>query len=216
MNRMLLVTRPNYDAATNYLFYWSKSIINLAKNKRIKVIDLTDKKANKSELINRLKKLKPSLLFFNGHGNENVIFGQDGEELITNHDKIDELKNTIIYSRSCASAKKLGQICVKNGVKVFIGYTEPFIFAYNPNLETRPLADKLAKLFLEPSNLVVSALLKNHQASKANTKSKEAFKRNIRKLLTSETTKENTSVLRFLIWDMKHQVCLGNKNARIT
>jgi len=35
----------------------------------------------------------------------------------------------------------------------------------------------------------------------------------MKKLLSSEATKEETSMARYLWWDMKHQVCLGDEKA---
>jgi len=144
MNKSFLITRPNHDYATNYLFCWSASIINLARRKNFRVVDLSKNEAS------------PSLRAGGG-----------------------------------------------------------FIFMSDPLMVTKPLRDTTAALFLKPSNLVASTLLKGHSASEADVRAKKAFKRNIRKLLTSETQKEDSSVLRFLFWDMKHQVCLGDAGASL-
>jgi len=208
MSQVLLVTRPNYDAATTYLFHWSKLVLQLAKKKGNQVVDLPASKANKADLLGRLQKINPKFIFLNGHGNDTTVFGQDDEALITTKDTMDSFKNMIIYSRSCSSGKRLGPYSVNKGVKAFIGYTQPFIFIYDPSLATRPLADKTAGLFLDPSNMVVTTLIKGHSPTQADKRSKDAFRKNIQKLLTSETSKENASAVRFLFWDMKHQVCL--------
>ena len=213
MNKSILLTRPDYDLATKYLFYWTKPIIKLAKQKNFKVVDLDCDKANKIDFTGRIRKINPSFLFFNGHGSSTSIMGQDGEILVSVSGNIKTLRDKIIYSRSCSSAKKLGSKAVSLGAKTFIGYKEPFIFIHDSRKSSRPLVDKDAKLFLDPSNKVASTLLKGHTTLEADKRAKDAFKRNIRKLLTSETKKEDSSALRFLYWDMKHQVCLGGKNA---
>jgi len=41
------------------------------------------------------------------------------------------------------------------------------------------------------------------------------IKKQIRRLLTSESISRESSTIRFLLWDMKHQVCLGNQDALI-
>lgn len=46
-------------------------------------------------------------------------------------------------------------------------------------------------------------------------KDKILIQKTISGLLTSESKTDQSSMMRFLIWDMKHQVCLGNKNAKI-
>lgn len=137
MSHVLLVTRPNYDEATTYLFHWCKPVIKMAINKGYKVVDIIGNKANKNDFESRVKKIKPNLIFFNGHGTETEIFGQDGETLINANEKMDILRNTIIYSRSCNSGKILGKNCIDKGITSFIGYTEPFIFAYTPSLSRR-------------------------------------------------------------------------------
>jgi len=208
MNQTLLITRPNYDEATTYLFHWSKPVIKLVKKKGNRVVDLAGKKVNRKEFIGRLKKISPDFLFLNGHGNQTTIFGQDNEALLTTKDKLKALKKLIIYSRSCNCASLLGPHCLNNGAKAFIGYKQPFIFIYNPSLSTRPLTDSLAELFLNPSNIVITTLLKGQPPEEADKRSKKAFQKNIQKLLTSETPKEYSAAIRFLFWDMKHQVCL--------
>ena len=40
MKKALLITRPNYDDATGYLFYYAKKIVEFAKKKNIKFIVL--------------------------------------------------------------------------------------------------------------------------------------------------------------------------------
>ena len=211
----LLVTRPNHDYATNYLFYWSTFVINLARRKNFRVIDLSKNKANQSDFTSRVNKTNPSFIFFNGHGNETTIAGQNEEILISVKRNLNLLKNRIVFARSCSSAKKLGSKSISLGARAFIGYKEPFIFMSDPTMVTKPLSDTTAALFLKPSNLVASTLLKGHSASEADARAKKAFKKNIRKLLTSETQKEDSSALRFLFWDMKHQVCLGDADASL-
>lgn len=215
MNRALLVTRPNYDATTTYLFHWSKLVIDFAKQKAFKIIDLVGDRANKVDFVRRIEKTNPSFIFLNGHGSEEAVTGQDGEVLVSTEENDRLLKDKIVYARSCSSAKKLGPKSIHSGTKAFIGYIEPFIFMHDPQAATRPLTDKTAALFLEPSNKVATTLLKGHSSSEADRRAKEAFRKNIRKLLTSESGKEDSSALRWLFWDMRHQVCLGDPSASL-
>jgi len=59
------------------------------------------------------------------------------------------LKDTIVFSLSCSSAKRLGISSIKAGAKAYIGYNEDFIFAYTDGFLTRAEQDPLAKLFLD-------------------------------------------------------------------
>lgn len=152
MKKTLLITRPFYENPTNYLYHWSKPLIDLASRKNFTVIDLEKEKVNRKELEGRLEKVNPELVVFNGHGSETVIFGQD----------------------------------------------------------------RTAKLFLEPSNQVVISLIKGNSAVQSHRNGKKAYLRNIQRLLTSESSSEDTTAVRYLIWNMTHQVCLGNQSASLT
>lgn len=215
MNQLLLLTRPNYDPATNYLFHWSVPVIELAKQKGLKTIDLAGKKANRFDFTGRVEKLAPSFIFLNGHGGQAMVMGQDDEILVSAGDNEVLLKGKIVFARSCSSAKELGPRSVSVGARTFIGYEEPFVFVTDLQTSTRPRSDETAKLFLEPSNQVVTTLIKGHTCGEAHERAKQGFGRNIRKLLTSKTTEEDVSSLRFLLWDMNHQVCLGDPEATI-
>lgn len=215
MSRSLLLTRPDYDLPTAYLFHWSAPVIELAKRKHLKITDLAGKKANRADFTGRVEKTDPSLVFFNGHGGEAVVMGQDNEILVSAGDNEDLLQGRIIFARSCSSAKKLGPQSVSVGARSFIGYEEPFVFMIDLQTSTRPCFDETARLFLEPSNQVATTLIKGHTSEEADKRAKQSFKRNIRKLLTGSTTKEDSSAVRFLLWDMNHQVCLGDPDSTL-
>lgn len=88
MPKRLLVTRPQYggDGGIYYLFHWSTIYIKFAKTKGNDVLDLDKKRANRKELTSIIKKTKPHLICFNGHGSYNSITGQDGETLVGMND----------------------------------------------------------------------------------------------------------------------------------
>lgn len=52
----MLVTRPNYDFPTTYLYQWSELVIDEAKSKGITVLDLDGKKANKRNFASYISK----------------------------------------------------------------------------------------------------------------------------------------------------------------
>lgn len=215
MSRPLLLTRPEYDLPTNYLSHWSEPVIKLAKQKGLRTIDLAGNKANKADFTGRVKKTDPSFIFLNGHGSETAVEGQDGEVLVSVGDNENLLRGRIVFARSCSSAKILGPRGISAGALAFIGYEEPFTFMIDLQVSTRPRSDKTAELFLGPSNQVATTLIKGHTSGEADKRAKQGFRRNIRKLLTSETTKEDSSALRFLLWNANHQVCLGDPDASL-
>lgn len=170
-----LITRPNYDPTTRYISCWSEKIIEEARSKGKKVIDLKGSKANKKELTGRINKLNPSLVVLNGHGNEDSIAGQDNKVLIKSGDNENILHSRITYAVSCCCAKILGHESVKKGNSTFIGYDDDFVFISNRKYLSQPLKDKRAKPFMEASNHVAISLLKGHKAIEASNRSKEMF-----------------------------------------
>lgn len=211
----IIITRPAYDYTTRYISAWAGLMVSLAKGKVATVVDLAGSRASFKEFSSVMKKFSTAFVFINGHGNRNSVCGHDGEPLLTVGQNESLISGSVVYALSCSSARTLGYSAVQSGCRSYIGYEEDFVFAYDSNFRTKPLHDKTAALFLEPSNQVVTALLKGHTAEEAHANSKEAFVRNIRKLLTSQSSTIQSPALRFLIWDYQHQVCLGDGNARI-
>ena len=78
----MLITRPNHDITTNYLYYWSIRIIEQAHKSHGKVVDLRGKRVNLKEFSSIIKKTKPSFMVINGHGDENTITGYNNEVLV--------------------------------------------------------------------------------------------------------------------------------------
>lgn len=206
----MLITRPNHDVTTNYLYFWSKPILEQAKKSKVSLTDLVGIRANYSEFTSIVKKTHPSLIVFNGHGSESVVAGYDNEYLVEagRNDKI--LAGSVIYARSCKSAKVLGPKSIISGCKAYIGYDDDFVFFIEDRMINRPLEDKTAKLFIQPSNQVVISLLKGQSAGDSNRRSKEGFKRIIQKMATSASTKEKAELVPYMVWNYTHQVCLGD------
>ena len=213
MEKSLLITRPEHDVTTLYISKWSEKVLKEAKN--IDITDLHRKKANRERVTGILKKKTDvkMLIVFNGHGNDVAVAGHDDEVLITK-DSADLLANKIVYARSCRSAKVLGRLAIANGGLAYLGYEEDFIFLIDEDKVTKPLEDTKAALFMEPSNYVITSLLKGHSASDANERSKGQFRKNLEKALTGKTT-EDSYAARFLFWNMTNQVCLGDGLASI-
>ena len=212
MGGSLLITRPEHDVATYYLSRWSEIIIIKAKEKGINVIDLHRGKANRKRVIGTLKKVCPRLIILNGHGSDVSVQGHDNEIILDERNK-EVIKDKIIYARSCRSARILGEISILHGVEVYLGYKEDFILFFDPTTVRKPLEDKTAELFLKPSNYIPISLLKGHTAGEANDRSKNLFRKNIEKLIIEGPSSDNYYAIRYLLWDMTHQVCLGDRSA---
>ena len=105
----------------------SKQIINQTYPYNIQFLNLEGKNANKQNVESYLKKQNPRLLLFHGHGDNKTIFGFKDEVLIEMNNNDFLLKDKIVYSLTCDSAKELGVNAVKNGIEAFIGYKAPFV-----------------------------------------------------------------------------------------
>lgn len=195
------------------LSHWGKDSLRNIAQKGIEVFDLNREKANNPMVNSILEKKKPGLVIFNGHGSDDIVSGHKDEPLVTAGKNEAILKNKITYAISCRSAKILGPKSIEAGAKSYIGYDDDFIFFYDENKMTHPIDDDTAGLFLEPSNELIISLIKDNSAGESCKRSRQHFWKNIRRLLSSKATKEETGMARYLWWNMRHQVCLGDKDA---
>lgn len=213
MVRALVVTRPAYEVTTHYLFYWSSLPLVLARKSGLNIVELIKDRVTRGEFEGVVSKIDPSFIYLNGHGGSKYIMGHNNEILIQADDNESILRSRIVYALSCSSAQILGPKSISAGAKAYIGYKEDFMFIGDHHNVARPLNDKTAALFFEPSNVVVDTLLKGHNVLKAYEKSQEEFNKNINSLLNSASP--DYYLISWLVWDRIHQVYLGDKTARI-
>lgn len=211
----MIITRPEHDVTTRYLSSWAEEVIVLAREKGVDSIDLRRDKASREELEGRIKKVAPEILFLNGHGHEDRVAGHDNQILVQLGDNHAILKDKITYALSCDSAKGLGAEVVKDGVATYIGYVDEFIFMVDSQYITKPLQDQKANPFRNASNQVMKALFKGHSAQEASARSKQSFRNHYTRFSSSKSDPDSLQMAQFLWWNMRHQVCLGNGNARI-
>ena len=216
MARHLLITRPEHDYTTRYLSTWAEKLFHLVKEKDFFIIDLYRKRANRKEVESIIKRREPCFVVVNGHGSDDLIAGHRDEPLLTANGNSSLLQGKITYAISCRSARVLGQEVGQYADTVYIGYQDDFILLYLERHRTRPIEDKLAELFLNPSNLVVTTLLKGHCAKESVLRAQQEFLRNIQKLLTSETKADDSSALRYLVWDMRNLVLCGQGDKQLS
>ncbi|HIH15563.1 MAG: hypothetical protein QT08_C0020G0032 [archaeon GW2011_AR17] len=211
----VLITRPEHDDTTYYLSHWSKQAINFAESKGIKVFDLNRENANKKKFEGILEKQKPDFVIVNGHGSSDTLGGHKDQILVQSHKDERILKGTIVYAHTCSAAKTLGPLAVAEGTTSFLGYDEDFIFFYDPKKITTPLQDPTARCFLEPSTEAISSLLKGNTIGEAQKRAKELFVKSINKMISTEASEEDVSMIRYLFWDMRHLILCGDKDAKI-
>ena len=215
MQKEILITRPNYDDATGYLFYYAGLIIKESNKRGISCIDLKRPRLTREIFTNITESRSPSFIFFNAHGNEKCIYGdkiEGDEEILIEEGKNHHLLNSrLIYTRACLSAASLGKAC-KDGC--FIGYKAPFSFWINEKWSAKPSNDNTAKLFLEPSNMIVSSILKGNTAKEAVNKSINISKKNILRLLNEKEEPGATASIMLLWNNIEGIEILGNKDMK--
>ena len=215
MNRILVVTRPKYDDGTEYLSYYASLIIKEAENKQISFKDFEGKEANKENVSKFILKQNPNLLFLNGHGESDSIYGHNNEILFSSETNIDLLKKRIIYARACNAGVNLGNVAVEGNEGCFIGYNYFFSLWFDERWSAKPSNDKTAALFLEPSNEIVNCLLKGNSTETSNKKSKDRMIKNMKKILKMQEKKELGAMgwLKTLWTNYQSQVLIGNPGA---
>lgn len=211
----LIVTRPHHDITTSYLSVWAKDIVEFAEQKGADVIDLPGKTANRKELESRIKKLQPELVFLNGHGDDDRVAGHDNEILVKSDDNHDILKGRITYALACKSGQGLGRRISEDDGATYIGYSDDFVFMSDRSYVSRPLNDPKAEPFKKSSNQVMISLLKGHSAKEASERSKNVFKEQFDRLLSSSANPDSLPTAKYLWWNMRNQVCLGNGEAKL-
>ena len=211
----VLLTRPKHDYTMRYISVWNEEVIDIAKSKKFAIFDLEGTRAVRHEVESFLAKKHPELVLLNGHGAPDHVMGNENEVLVQKGENEHTLAGAVVYALSCSSGELLGPACIQSGTKAYIGYDRNFSFIHLTSYRTHPHNDPIAKLFAEPSNLVGTTLLKGHTVGDAYKRSQRAFRRNINRLISSETKPEESATLKYLLWDMQHQVCLGNKEAKI-
>lgn len=213
MNKILLVTRPKYDDATEYLAFYAGLIIKQAKDKNIDCKDFKGETANSKNIIKFIHKKDPSLCFINGHGTETFLYGHK-DEIIFDNKNYKILNNRIIYARACDAGALLGKRIVEENDGCFIGYQWPFSFIIDSKWSTKPHNDKVAALFLEPSNLVINSLLKGDETNEANAKSRSRILENIKEVMKMKDKEDSEKLvlIKYLYLNYEGQVIHGNKS----
>jgi len=206
----LLITRPNYEKTTYYLFHWNKKILTEAQDKKVNVIDLAEKRANKKELVSALSKRNPGFVILNGHGDANLITGQENETLIKAGENEQLLEGKVVYALSCKTAQTLGPASMKKGCKLYIGYSEDFTFWFK---SPRPLEDPWARYFLDTSNSIPIGLLKGHTVKEVYERAKSLNLKNIRKLIATKSP--DSFLIPDLLWNMSNLRYLGKADAHL-
>lgn len=214
MQKGLLITCPEHDDATAYLTYFSKEIIDEATKNSLKSKKVGDKNLNMEDFSKIINKSNYRLVVLNGHGSPDSVFGYKEETIIQLGKNDYLLKERLVYARSCQAGAELGPACMKETKKgCFVGYDIPFIFYMDSRWTTKPHNDKVAILFLEPSNLIPISIIKGHSVLKAHKKAKQQMLKTISKLIECRQEQETPFYVEALWNNYIGQIICGCEEA---
>ena len=81
--------------------------------------------------------------------------------------------------------------------------------------EANPAKDHIVESFLRPATKVSISLLDGKTAQESSNRSKEDFKKELKRFITGNAIDGADRIAAALLWDMTNQVVLGNEEARI-
>ncbi|MDP2749951.1 MAG: hypothetical protein Q8O89_03915 [Nanoarchaeota archaeon] len=216
MQSGLLITCPENDDATAYLSFYSKFITEEADKRSLRTKVIKDRQLNMKDFSEIMKKIDYKLVVLNGHGAPDSIFGYRQNIIIKLGENDGLLKDRIVYARSCDAGSLLGPECMKGtSGGSFIGYNKPFIFFVDQKWSAKPSNDNVAKLFLEPSNVVPISLIKGNTASESHDNAKKHMLRTMNKLIKLGEEHETPFYLAALWNNYSGQVIYGNGETKL-
>ena len=214
MTKTMIISRPNYDLNTSYLFDFSNEFIKIIKDsKEIHVTDLDAKNATREKFQKHLEKEKPKLIFLNGYGNRNSVFGHN-DEIILDEKNISLTKNAIIYAISCDSLEHLGQISIEKGTKAYIGYKARFMVISDPTHHSTPHKDNNALPFKKACTILINGLVSGFTVKEALDETKKEYLHSIKTYTKKDDPFGDTPMIRFaLTWNLLFLGMYGDPNA---
>jgi len=117
----LLVIAPLHDIPTSTSFQAGKHLIEWAKEEGFSVRSLTGASALRGFLWNELKKYNFRIISYFGHGGEDRLFGFYPPGDLVQLDNVVWLRNNIVNTMACLSAKELGPYAHNHGVTAYFG-----------------------------------------------------------------------------------------------
>jgi len=211
----VLFSRPRHDGQMAYLYHYSKELVSFSKIKGHKTLNKEGEEANKLIILGLIQKQKPFFIMFNGHGSPDVICGHKNEVIISTKKNPEDLSGTITYSLSCSSANRLGKLSIEKGAIAFVGYEMDFALGKDPDSEAAPAKDKIAELFLRPSNILVESILAGKEVDSALDKARKKMKENIMYLNTTNEFPEAKHYAPFLFGNYMGLVAYGDEKASL-
>ena len=216
-SKLFLLTTVELDPVTTCLSKWSKKLEEEAERQRFDVVNLHQENATRKNLESRIESRKPSLLVFNGHGLSDRIQGFNEPLLIAGENE-GVTNGLLVYARTCSCVSKLGESCVKQGVKAFVGYLGLFFIPLDGLKAAHPFEDELSAPIMRTSNLIVEVLLKGNSVRDAIERSNQHAEKEIEYVKSSNFHDARLApiVIGCLKLNQKALKALGDANAKVS
>lgn len=214
MVKQFLITRPRHDKETSYLHSFSKAIVQIVKEKRaIRLTELEGSKATRENIISSLSTSEKTLAFFNGHGNQETVFGHKDMPIL-DRENIELTKGKIVYALACDSLVTLGEQAVQEGAKAYIGYEDEFMWIGDPKTSATPDIDKNSAPFRKVCHFLIHSLVEGTTVGDTIKKTKVEYEKLIETYGMSEDTFGDAPAIRFaLSWNLLALGMHGDKKA---
>jgi hypothetical protein len=216
MSLNIVELESNYEEATfyGYNFRVKKYVYPYFLQKNLNVLILFENDATREKFAPYC--LLPDVEYISafGHGNVNLITGQDHDILwkVGSYDP-KEAKDKIIHLMSCLTAEKLGQDLVDKGARAYFGYHEEFTFLHSSSVQD-PLQDPYADVFFQCDSQVDRLIADGMPAAKVYSNTQELYSQKIDAFLATES-----DVAKCLLHDLNcfkfygdPDACLPNNN----
>lgn len=140
---MVAVARPlakDRSDPSHITYKWGKEIIDHALSHGVNAIDITDPWVEYSKITYLLKKHRPDMFIYTGHGCKNYLAIQNGcsitngwkEDVCQNQcnlpPNLDILKGMIVITFSCHSTSQLGKCAIRYGARAYVGFGDYMMF----------------------------------------------------------------------------------------
>lgn len=209
----VFITRTKYDPPTGVLFPWSNEIIEFLKMKGITHKVLDKERVTRKNIDGLIEPLNPRLIVFNGHGDNDEIYGHKDEVIIKVGENTSLLDSKIVYARTCFAADGVGaEFKNMSSDSCFIGYSDFYYVVSDDKHATRPHLDPLTKPARLSSNKIILEILKGKTVKESLEESKKIMLDYAKIYAEMKGFPEYIAAARFMKHNIRHQVSVGNEN----
>jgi hypothetical protein len=216
---MLAIARPVAKDSTDpshTTFKWGKEIVDYALHHGVNALDITDPWVEYHKITYLLKKHRPDMFVYTGHGCKNYLSVQNGCSITNGHledvcqsqcnlpPNLSILKGAIVVVFSCHSSSQegsVGKCAIRYGARAYVGFSDYMMFTSDRLGSENLFKEKLLPLAIE--------ILNGKTVGEAVQITKDA-------LITAAKKWKSVKYLSIpMMWNAEYMQVLGDMNARL-